>query len=253
MRETKSLLIENTNVSLAWAKVFAYLAQAGVKEVVPLQITITGITDDGQIETQEIREFLDAELEMKNLPSCATVAGTIFPSSMWNPSLSREILFERYQKALPQLRKFRRNTNGIYFERLISYGKNNFNQLDFSITSRTEKRNKRRSVLQASIVEPERDLTNQRMRGFPCLQQVSFAPFGKNELAVNGFYGTQYIYQKAYGNYLGLLNLGRFVAHELGLQLTRLSCFTGIALLGIERNKVSKFAEELETVVDKAS
>lgn len=249
MTKTKSLVIENANLSLAWAEVFNALMQSGVKEIVPLQVTISGITKDGQIEIPEVRRLIDTVLEMEGLASCATVAGTIFPASMWNPELPREVLFERYRRTLPHLRKFKQNVNGIYFERLMQYGENNFNQLDFFIKSRTEKRNKRRSVLQASLVEPERDLTNQPLRGFPCLQQVSFAPFGNKELAVNGFYGTQYIYQKAYGNYLGLLNLWRFVAHELGLQLTQISCFTGIAQLGIEKSKVKELARNLETVL----
>lgn len=249
MTAAPSLRVENTNLSLAWNEVFTSLMQKGIKEIVPLQVTIKEISDDKPIEIPQIRELLDEDLITNDHPSCATVAGTIFPFSMWNPNLPREVLFDRYRKALPQLKKFKQNVNGIYFERLTQYGKDNFNQLEFIIKSRTEKNNRRRSVLQASIVEPERDLTNQPVRGFPCLQQVSFAPFGKNELAVNGFYGTQYIYQKAYGNYLGLLNLGRFVAHELDLKLTQVSCFTGIAELDTTKGKARDLATKIEAAI----
>lgn len=249
MTSTPSLRVESINLSLAWNEVFNFLIQTGIKEIVPLQVTIKEISDDKPIEIPQIRQLLDEDLIKNNYPSCSTVAGTIFPASMWNPNLPREVLFDRYRKALPQLKKFKQNVNGIYFERLIQYGKDNFNQLDFFIKSRTEKNNHRRSVLQASLVEPERDLTNQPLRGFPCLQQVSFAPFGKNELAVNGFYGTQFIYQKAYGNYLGLLNLGRFIAHELGLKLSKISCFTGIAQLDTTKRKAQKLATKIEAAV----
>jgi thymidylate synthase len=133
---------------------------------------------------------------------------------------------------------------------MIKYGPNDYNQLDFILKSRLENGNRRRSILQIAIVEPEKDITNQRVRGFPCLQQVSFAPFGNGELAVNGFYGSQYIYDKAYGNYVGLLNLGRFVAHELGLKLTQLNCFTGIACLGnVSKASVSNLAGKLRKLV----
>ncbi|MEB5016537.1 hypothetical protein RXP78_29840, partial [Pseudomonas aeruginosa] len=67
------------------------------------------------------------------------------------------------------------------------------------------------------------------MRGFPCLQHVTFAP-AKDGLNVNAFYATQYMVERAYGNYLGLCRLGQFVAHELKLPLKRFTCFTGLAL-----------------------
>ena len=56
---------------------------------------------------------------------------------------------------------------------------------------------------------------------------------------VNAFYATQYAFERAYGNYLGLCRLGHFVAHELKLTLDRVTCFTGIML----RDKLSKDAK----------
>ena len=49
---------------------------------------------------------------------------------------------------------------------------------------------------------------------------------------MTGFYATQHVYEKAYGNYLGLCRLGQFVAHELGLRLVRMTCVTALAKLG---------------------
>jgi hypothetical protein len=103
-------------------------------------------------------------------------------------------------------------------------------------------------MLQAAVLEPRRDITNQRHRGFPCLQQVSFAPHGNNELTVIGFYATQYIFQKAYGNYVGLYNLGRFVARELGLRLTMVTCFSGVAELGTSKTKLTKLKARIEEI-----
>ena len=241
--------IKTTDVSLGWAQAFLKTRAAVKQEVIPLLLTINDIDSDTPIETPRIRQLLDDDLVSKSLPSSATVASTIFPISMWNSKLPRHALFKRYKDALPQLKKCAQNRNGIYFERLIAYGKNDYNQLDFFLDSRNKTGNRRRSVLQAVIVEPEKDQTNQRMRGFPCMQHVSFAPFGRDELAVNGFYGTQYIYQKAYGNYLGLINLGRFVAHELGRRLTQANCFTGIAQLGTNKKETAELAFELEKLV----
>ena len=35
---------------------------------------------------------------------------------------------------------------------------------------------------------------------------------------MTGFYATQYVVERAYGNYLGLCRLGEFMAHEMGLK-----------------------------------
>ena len=246
-------LIEENSLSLAWAKALIRTHDEPGNEVVPLHVSIRFQNGDDPGEIKTIRDLLDKDLAEKKKSLCSTVSGTIFPLSMWNSELPAKALFDRYIKALPQIRKCKQNANGIYFERLIQYGEGNFNQLEFFIDSRMKRNNHRRSILQAAIAEPAKDLTDQRMRGFPCLQQVSFAKFGQDELAVNGFYGTQYIYDKAYGNYLGLFHLGKFVAHELDLRLTQLNCFSGIAKLGETKRKVSplvtrltKFISDLE-------
>ena len=82
------------------------------------------------------------------------------------------------------------------------------------------------------------------------MQQVMFVP-NKTELAVTGVYATQYLYERAYGNYLGLSRLGQFVANELDLTLTRVTCITGIAQLGDIRKK--DIASLLEVVNDSLS
>jgi thymidylate synthase len=101
------------------------------------------------------------------------------------------------------------------------------NQLDFVLGQFTKKKGVRRSALQVSVYDPKVDQTNSALLGFPCLQHVTFAP-SEEGLCINAFYATQFAVERAYGNYLGLCGLGRFVAHELGLELARITCFTGI-------------------------
>lgn len=242
------IVVRENNISVAWERALSALMTPGVSEIVPLQVLIE-ICDDHPVELENIREALDCELRANHQPLIDTVASTIFPLSMWNPELPREKLFERYLCVLPALKKVPQNRNGLYFERFIAYGDKQIRQLEFIIKSRLGENgrspNPRRSMLQAAVFDPTRDLTNQRQRGFPCLQQVSFAPFGDRELAVHGFYATQYIFQKAYGNYLGLYNLGRFVAHELGLKLKRVTCFSGIAELGIAKARMASLYEKI--------
>ena len=48
---------------------------------------------------------------------------------------------------------------------------------------------------------------------------------------MNAFYATQQIFDKAYGNYLGLAQLGAFMAHEMNTRLVRLNVMVGVAKL----------------------
>ena len=84
-------------------------------------------------------------------------------------------------------------------------------------------------MFQASIFDPARDQITSAQLGFPCLQHISFVPHKKGTLTLNAFYATQQIFEKAYGNYLGLCRLGEFMAHEMGLTFEQMNCFIGVA------------------------
>jgi hypothetical protein len=227
MKSEPYVLVEE-NLSHAWARVMLHLLSKGVSEVSPLVVNIH-LTNNQPVEAEAVRALADIELAKFGKPLCETTAGTIFPKSLWTPAAGPEALFTRYDRILPRLRKCPLNHYGIYFERLIKHG-GSVNQLDH-ILKTWKKGNHRRSALQALIFDPSRDHTDQRMRGFPCLQQVMFVP-EPDGLVVSGVYGVQYIFDRAYGNYLGLCRLGQFMAHEMGLPLIRLQCVTTIAELG---------------------
>jgi hypothetical protein len=223
--------IERSNLSHAWADAMrTVIRHRG--EMAPLVVSVTGFNDQGQPqEDQVLRAALDLTLNETGLQNCETVANTIFPNSLWNPALPASKLFERYKVILPKLGKAERaNQYGLYFERLTSGGPpGSENQLDFVLKTFTGRNGVRRSALQVAVFDPARDHSAAAQRGFPCLQHVTFAPTDGG-LCINGFYATQYVLERAYGNYLGLCRLGRFVAHELKIPLTRLTCFTGIML-----------------------
>lgn len=246
-------IVQEKNVSLAWAKVMVKLLTKGTQEISPLVVNIdmpvNADTPDGEpVETSAIRQIADEALEASGKPLCLTTANTIFPKSLWVPGAGCEALFERYGRVLPRLRKVSQNCYGIYFERLIRHG-GQINQLRH-ILETWSGGNHRRSALQAITFDPAQDHTNQRMRGFPCLQQVMFVPDGEN-LIVSGVYGVQYIFDRAYGNYLGLCSLGQFMAHEMGLRLTRVQCVTTIAKLGgINKSDLTKLEQRLSLAVE---
>lgn len=244
--------IVEDNLSVAWAKAFLLTMEAG--EIAPL-IVVIRLHNEGHLdEVQTIRRALDDELEegVRGL-SCQTVANTIFPLSLWNPQAGRRELYNRYFKILPRILKDPHNRYGVYFERLIAFGHDtNFqggvNQLEHVIQTWLEG-NHRRTALLAAVFDPMRDHTNQRQRGFPCLQQVSFAREGKRGLAVTGLYTTQYIFQRAYGNYLGLCRLGRFMAQEMELELTQVTCIASPAVRDKSIKSLQTLAAKIRNVL----
>jgi hypothetical protein len=242
--------IEERNLSVAWGRAIQLTAQRGRTEVAPLVVAITGFDQMGNFEEEpRIRAELDALLAKEGMQTVHTVANTIFPTSLWNPAADRRVLFYRYERIVPRLHKISpKNRRGIYFERMISGGpKGKENQLDFAISTYLSRKGVRRSALQVSVFDPNRDHSAAARLGFPCLQHLTFAPTDGG-LCVNAFYAEQYLVEKAYGNYIGICRLGRFVAHELRLPLVRVMCVTGIARCEVSKSKLSKVLAAVDSV-----
>jgi len=247
--------VEADNLSLAWRRAIQLVGAPGRKEVAPLIVSMTGFDPQGHLaEDASIRKALDVLLRRRTCESVETVANTIFPISLWNPAASREQLFDRYRRISARVRKAsRKNTRGRYFDRMIDNGAEGCeNQLEFIIRAYRSRDAVRRSILQVAVFDPRKDHTPAARMGFPCLQHVTFAPTPEG-LSVNAFYATQYMVEKAYGNYVGLCHLGRFVAHELEIRLARVTCYAGIAELDVSKKDLKplldatdRAAQELE-------
>lgn len=233
---SKAYYFERGNLSHAWAD--ALRVVLAHNEAAPLIISVTGFNDSVPAEEPTIRSALDAALAAADLQTCESVSNTIFPNSLWNPAAPAEHLYNRYNAILPKLmRASRKNQRGLYFERLTSGGPpGKENQLDFILSTYKGRPGVRRSALQLAVFDPARDHSTAAQLGFPCLQHVTIAPTAEG-ISLNAFYATQYVVERAYGNYLGLCRLGRFVAHELEKPLVRMTCFTGISL---HDTKISK-------------
>lgn len=248
--------VEDRNLSVAWASALRLVSARGIREMVPLVVAITGFDDFGNFQEEpSIRAALEVVLAAKAKQGIDTVASTIFPVSMWNPAVDRSALFGRYQMILPRLRKASlKNRHGLYFERMISGGAvGRENQLDFIIRTHQSRKSVRRSVLQVAVFNPAVDHSTAAQIGFPCMQHVTFAPTKKG-LCVNAFYATQYLVERAYGNYVGLCRLGRFIAHELQMKLARVTCFAGVGECELAKSKLTGVFKALDDVVagDKA-
>jgi thymidylate synthase len=224
---TQHLLIEDTNLSNAWYRVMNHILKNPGHEVTPLLLTLTDFE-----ELNKIRELLDKSLKSERKASIQTVAETIFPDSLYQYlGKDRNALYQEYKNNLPRLHAIdKKNRRGTYFERLIAFdGK--INQLEIIISSFKKDKGVRRSKLQASIFDARKDHTNGPYQGFPCLQHVTFYATHNGGLILNSFYATQYLYERAYGNWFGLINLGKFMASELDLKFERFNCYIGVEQL----------------------
>lgn len=247
------LSVNDTNLSRAWAKVLLYILEHPGTEISPLVLSVTGFGENSTIpEDLTLRQELDALLKCKEMLQIEDVAFTIFPQRLWNMSRgNRARLFNLYRKTFPRWEAMNKKTNGrgLYFERLISYGRGpcDGNQLEWILSQYASRAAVRRSMLQAAIFDPARDHVANAQLGFPCLQQMSFVPTDSG-LILNAFYATQQIFDKAYGNYLGLLQLGAFMAHEMHMSMAQLNVTVGVAKL----ERVAKTDPKLGPVVNAA-
>ena len=234
-RRGARIMVETTSLTSAW--VGAFLSTYDNGDTSPLVVTITGFTGMPP-ENLQVRARMD-ELLMTGSGTwrSQTTASTIFPASMWQPGVARDALYSRYLKVYDRrLQKIRQNSRGTYFQRLISYGPNKSNQLERVIDA-WNRGIKRRSAFVTSVFDPETDQKPVPFLGFPCMHQVCFAPQENNGFAVTGFYAKQDIFDRGYGNYLGLARLGLFMADAFGRELTRVTCVASVAGLTNRFNK----------------
>ncbi|MDB5415368.1 MAG: hypothetical protein JWR10_3703 [Rubritepida sp.] len=228
------LVIDDSNLSRAWARLLLQVLDGSGTEAAPLMLSLSGFAQDGTaVEDPMVRQALDRLLKRKGRLVVDDVAFTIFPQRLWEMSRGdRSRLFALYRATFPRWQAMNRRANGrgLYFERMVMYGRgpSDGNQLEWILSQFNSRTGVRRSMLQATTFDPGRDHIADAQLGFPCLQHVSFQPTAAG-LVANAFYATQQIFDKAYGNYLGLAQLSAFIAHEMGVPLARLNVMVGIA------------------------
>lgn len=258
--------LHGNNLSDAWAKAFVDCYDSSGNSIAPGIISFdVENTGDWELENSNIRDALEHQLGIQpgvtNPSNIETVAGTIFPEAIWRRcGQDRNKLFAEYRKLWPAISKCKTNKLGTYFRRLTAYGlpeieeDSKVNQLD-EILSAWDKGIRRHSALQASVFDPYQDHRATPYLGFPCLQQVVFHTKGSNGsdgLEVVAFYANQILLEKAYGNYLGLYRLGKFMAGEMGLNLTGVTCIAShltLAKSGTTKTELKPLIETLKQEV----
>ena len=171
------LLIDDTNLSRAWARLLLQVLDGSGTEVAPLVLSLSGFALNGAaVEDPTVRQVLDQLLMRKGRIAVENVAFTVFPQRLWEMSRgNRARLFARYREVFPRWQAMNRKANGrgLYFERMVMYGRGpcHGNQLEWILSQFNSRRGVRRSMLQATTFDPGRDHVGSARLGFPCLQQ----------------------------------------------------------------------------------
>lgn len=252
------VVVDLPNVSMAWGAALLHAYHSTETTRTPILVCISGFSAPAPEEDPGIRAGVDKALQDFDKVSVETSADMIFPYDFWvrrGKPPSKEFSDVCVKRLFPRLKaRDRRNRFGTYFERMMGFTgfhhgeKKTVDQLTFVIDLlNKESRWPRKSALQIGILDPAKDHTGQSVRGFPCLQQVSVTHDGDKRIALHAFYPTQYIFDRGYGNYLGLCHLGAFIADQTGLMFSRLNCFVGEPQLGdITKEKLHDLVQLVE-------
>lgn len=239
------MIIQGASVSECWLKVLIATSASRAGEISPLIATYSA-TNIAPSYQEDLESDLNDYLREIKKPELETTANTIFPKSLAGRD---EDVFERFDKIWKYIKKDKLNYKGHYFRRLVAFNEKSgrpINQLKHIIETYNgidgvRKPVHRRSALIALTFDPAQDHTAQVMRGFPCLQQVCFIPKKNGRMTLNAIYAMQHLVNRGYGNYLGLKNLGEFMAQQMGLELDSVNCIASVIdMAGTDRNFTKK-------------
>ena len=107
-------VIDDTNLSRAWARLLLQVLDGAGTEVAPLVLSLSGFGENGEaVEDLAVRGAVDDLLTRKGRVNVEDVAFTIFPQRIWEMSRgSRNRLFTLYRQTLPRWKAMNRTANG---------------------------------------------------------------------------------------------------------------------------------------------
>lgn len=266
-------LFKTKTISDAWVTGMTHLLSVGGTES-NLIIQI-----ESNLENERVRKRFDDFLSDHELDPIDRVADTIFPDDFYRGGpgeAAREHLYKMERLSALVERRF---TGDSYFDRLIDwpcYDENGepstWNQLEYRLgvlKTAWESGKKTLNIFELGISNGLPDdlshLSTGDMRtqlphvdkfiqGFPCLSHISLTLF-KGRLDLTATYRNQHFINKAYGNFVGLFRLLRFLSLEIGCEMGFVICNAthGDAELGKNgapgKKKVTALVDECRTLI----
>lgn len=212
------------------------------------------------VEISAVRALVDELLEQEGRQPVDTVRNTVFPAALAASDPEPADLAQRYRQLYPSLRKLdRANNQGTYFGRMVDYPTNGgVDQLSDIVgklrRSTTGRRTK--AMYEMNLDEPGLEsrvyrYTNdhRKMEGFPCLSFCSLQ-LDRDTLHMVAHYRSQYLVERAYGNYLGLGQLLEYVARSAELHTGMLQVVVGHACIERARRAVREMITRAHGALD---
>ncbi|MEU1691227.1 hypothetical protein ABZ590_06540 [Streptomyces hirsutus] len=178
-----------------------------------------------------------------------TVASTLFPVALAARCGGPSDLAERYRRMYPVLKRYPGNRRGTYFGRLVSYptaSKSGVDQLG-TVISRLRAQAAGTKIAAAyeidlaAAVDAEEETgadllvhtagKDNSYIGFPCLSHISLQLDRDRRVHAAALYRSHFMFERAYGNYLGLGRLLAYIAEQAELACGTLTVVAGHARL----------------------
>jgi thymidylate synthase len=224
------------DVSSAWLAAVKHLLSEPGGRSSNLGVSIAAPNQERTDVRRELEGFAaNARRRGQDFPRIESVAGTIFQSSFYRPTANdpEHHLYDLERRIRKVVRRHPQNRSGTYFERLVAYplaDGREFNQLHHvleRLRSAATQGRRNGNQFELSIFHPERD---SYPVGFPCLSHISIT-LRDGILDATALYRNQYFLERAYGNYVGIGEVMRFLATESGFGVGELLCVASHARL----------------------
>lgn len=284
MSNRQERFINTQNVTSAWIKGVNSLLRQPKHEAFNLAVRIEDPVDEFENKRKTIEEYLTKPNGKLEQDYIETVAQTIFPKSRLyyacpdpqNPD-QRQKLYDDYMRDKMFIRAFNSNSRGTYFQRIIwwpswdTLKEESVNQLE-NIIQKIRCGNATRVVYEIAmesptiiktdsinIYNPTLDRKFVTQMGFPCLSYLSIKPESAKKpggkIHMTALYRNHSFISRAYGNYLGLGWLLKFIADATGKDAGELLCISSLAKLdsssaGISIGKIKAMLSTLQTDED---
>jgi hypothetical protein len=278
MRLSETTIVAST-VGHAWVKATREALRDPEGRVAHLPVVITNPTR----EDSAIRQLVGDMLAAEGKASVTTVVNTIFPVAMARQTPEPVALTARYRACYDSIRRASKyNRRGTYFGRLAAHpaqpgGVDQLSRLVTRLQAENQ-RSKRRALYEASLHDVGGDVTGLDAAPnpqpiaiaetaepasagggmavyspakdtiptpFPCLSHLSYQ-LDNDYLHCLAHYRSQYLIERAYGNYLGLGLLLDYIAKAAGLRTGRLMVIAGYASIDIPARRVLRYLQALD-------
>ncbi|MFJ4836353.1 hypothetical protein ACIP79_41650 [Streptomyces sp. NPDC088747] len=194
------------------------------------------------------RAELDRLRTARGLWPLETVASTLFPAALAARSAGPDDLAERYRRMYPVIKRYPGNHRGTYFGRLVSYPAASNTGVDQLGTTISRLRAQAAGTKIAAAYEIDiaaatdteevsADLLvhtagkDNSYIGFPCLSHISLQLDRDRRVHAAVLYRSHFMFERAYGNYLGLGRLLAYIAQQAELGCGTLTVVAGHARL----------------------